>query len=103
MSRKSGFWLYRSTRVPILAGRIMAFATSVPELFVGITSALAGKSALALGNVIGANIINLTLVIGIAILLGRGIKIESKKTKTDALYRVGIASLPMVLMIICPK
>ena len=79
---------------------IMAFATSIPELFVGITSALAGKSALALGNVIGANIINLTLVVGIAILLGRGIKIESKKTKTDALYMVFIASLPMILMII---
>ncbi len=79
---------------------IMAFATSIPELFVGVTSALAGKSALALGNVIGANIINLTLVIGIAILLGRGIKIESKKTKTDSLYMVLIAALPMVLMII---
>ena len=79
---------------------IMAFATSIPELFVGVTSAIAGKSALALGNVIGANIINLTLVIGIAILLGRGIKIESRKTKTDSLYMVGIAALPMVLMII---
>jgi len=79
---------------------IMAFATSIPELFVGITSALAGKSALALGNVIGANIINLTLVVGIAILLGRGIKIESKKTKTDSLYMVFIAALPMILMII---
>ncbi|MBU3941455.1 MAG: sodium:calcium antiporter [Nanoarchaeota archaeon] len=79
---------------------IMAFATSIPELFVGITSAIAKNPALALGNVIGANIINLTLVIGIAILLGRGIKIESKKTKTDSLYMVFIAALPMVLMII---
>jgi len=79
---------------------IMAFATSIPELFVGITSALTKNPALALGNVIGANIINLTLVIGIAILLGKGIKIESKKTKTDALYMVGIAALPMVLMVI---
>ncbi len=79
---------------------IMAFATSIPELFVGITSALAKNPALALGNVIGANIINLTLVIGIAVLLGRGIKIESKKTKTDSLYMVFITALPMVLMVI---
>ena len=79
---------------------IMAFATSIPELFVGITSAIAKNPALSLGNVIGANIINLTLVIGIAVLLGRGIKIESRKTKTDALYMVFIAALPMVLMII---
>jgi len=79
---------------------IMAFATSIPELFVGITSAIAKNPALSLGNVIGANIINLTLVIGIAVLLGRGIKIKSRKTKTDALYMVFIATLPIVLIII---
>ena len=79
---------------------IMAFATSLPELFVGITSALAKNPALSLGNIIGANIIDLTLVVGIVILIGRGIKIESRKTKTDALYMVFIAALPMVLMLI---
>jgi len=77
---------------------IMAIATSLPELFVGISSALAKNTALALGNVIGANILDLTLVIGIAILLKRGIVIESKKTKTDALYMFFIAALPFVLM-----
>ncbi len=79
---------------------IMAFATSLPELFVGITSALAKNPALSLGNIIGANIIDLTLVVGVVILIGRGIKIESRKTKTDALYMVFIAALPMVLMLI---
>ncbi|GAH91945.1 unnamed protein product, partial [marine sediment metagenome] len=42
---------------------LMAFATSLPELFVGITSALNHKPALSFGNVIGSNIINLTLVV----------------------------------------
>ncbi len=79
---------------------IMAFATSIPELFVGITSAIAKNPALSLGNVIGSNIIDLTLVIGIVILLGKGINIKSKKTKIDALYMVFIAALPMVLMVI---
>ncbi|MFC1728125.1 sodium:calcium antiporter [Nanoarchaeota archaeon] len=76
---------------------IMAFATSIPELFVGITSAIAKTPALALGTVIGANIIDLTLVIGVAIILSRGIKIESSKTKKDSLYMFGIASVAMVL------
>jgi cation:H+ antiporter len=79
---------------------IMAFSTSIPELFVGITSALAGNSALALGTVIGANIANLTVVAGVAIVLSRGIKIKSSKTKKDALYMFFIALLPIALMLI---
>ena len=78
---------------------IMAFSTSIPELFVGITAALAKNSALALGTVIGANIIDLTIVIGISIILARGIKIQSKKIQKDALYMVFIAALPIVLML----
>jgi len=78
---------------------IMAFSTSIPELFVGITSAMAKNSALALGTVIGANIIDLTIVIGVAVILARGIKIPSKKTQKDALYMVFIAALPIGLML----
>jgi len=58
---------------------IMAFATSIPELFVGISSALQGNPALSLGNVIGASIIDLTLITGIFIVLARGIKLDSKR------------------------
>ena len=79
---------------------VMAFSTSIPELFVGITSAMAKNSALALGTVIGANIADLTFVIGIAIILAGNIKIESKKTQKDALYMVFIAALPIVLMLV---
>jgi cation:H+ antiporter len=77
---------------------LIAFATSVPELFVGISSALQNNTALSLGNVIGSNILNLTLIAGIIILLKRGIMIESKKTKADALYMFFIIALPFVLM-----
>lgn len=76
---------------------IVAFATSVPELFVGIASGIAKNTALALGTIIGANIINLTLIVGITILLGRGVKIKSKKIKIDALYMVLITALPIIL------
>ena len=79
---------------------VMAFSTSIPELFVGITSALAKNSALALGTVIGANIANLTFVIGIAVILARSIKIESKKIQKDALYMVFIAAIPIGLMLL---
>src|SRR4030042_3732889 len=57
---------------------IMAIATSLPELFVGISSALLGNPALSLGNIIGANILNLTIVSGIIILMGKEIKTDKK-------------------------
>lgn len=77
---------------------IVALATSIPELFVGITSALEGNPKLSVGNVIGANIIDLTLVIGIVTILRRGIKVETKAVRTDTLYMFIIAALPLILM-----
>jgi len=50
---------------------IMAMATSFPEILVSISSSLAGVSDLALGNAIGSNVVNLSLVIGITAVAGR--------------------------------
>lgn len=84
----------------ILAFVLMAFSTSIPEIFVGISSALENTPALALGTVIGSNIADLTLVAGVAALLGRGLKIHSKRIRKDAYWMIGIAVLPVVLMAI---
>ena len=78
---------------------ILAFATSLPEFFVGISSAINHTPAIILGTVIGSNIANLTIIIGIPVLLSRGIKIHSKKTKKDSLWMVGMMILPLVFMI----
>ena len=79
---------------------ILAIGTSIPELFVGISSALNKSTSISLGNVIGANIADITFVIGIPILLVRGFKIKSKETVKDSFIMVIIASLPLTLMII---
>lgn len=78
---------------------IVAFTTSVPELFVGISSAIAKTPSIALGNVIGANILDLTLVIAIASLLGGGMKIQSKTLKRDSILMFLVALAPIVLMV----
>lgn len=44
---------------------IVAFGTSAPELVVNVISALDGHSAITLGNVIGSNIINILIILGI--------------------------------------
>lgn len=49
---------------------IVSFATSAPELIVSIKAALEGYPDLALGNVVGSNIANLGLVLGITVILG---------------------------------
>ncbi|MEM2916717.1 MAG: sodium:calcium antiporter [Candidatus Woesearchaeota archaeon] len=82
----------------IAAFILMAFCTSLPELFVGISSALAGKPTISLGNVIGSNIVDLTLIAGIVILLARGIRIERKIIPREVFGMVFLTALPVVLM-----
>lgn len=49
---------------------VVSFATSAPELLVSLNAALTGFSDIALGNVIGSNIANIGLVLGITAVIG---------------------------------
>lgn len=49
----------------IIGMTIVAFGTSVPELFIGIQSVRSGSPGLAMGNVVGSNIANVLLVLGL--------------------------------------
>lgn len=53
----------------VIALTFVALGTSLPELVTAITSLVKGHGSLSLGNVIGANILNLVLVSGVAIVL----------------------------------
>lgn len=68
---------------PVVIGlTVVAFGTSAPEFVVGLIAALRGASDVVLGNIIGSNISNIGLILGIAALLspliiqGRLIKVE---------------------------
>lgn len=50
---------------------VVAFATSAPELFVSVRAALKQSSNIALGNVIGSNIANIALVLGLTAIIFR--------------------------------
>lgn len=55
---------------PLLIGlTVVAYGTSAPEIIVGIHAAGAGHGDVALGNVIGSNIANVGLILGIAVLI----------------------------------
>ncbi|MER2559815.1 MAG: calcium/sodium antiporter [Myxococcaceae bacterium] len=63
--------LARALGVPqLLIGlTVVAYGTSAPEVVVGVKASLAGSGAIALGNVIGSNIANLGLILGLTTLL----------------------------------
>ena len=56
----------------VIAATLVAFGTSLPELITGITSAKKGHGDLAIGNVIGANILNILFVVGASASVTRG-------------------------------
>lgn len=74
-----GNWLLKSAvaislnlNIPkiVIGMTVVSFATSAPELIVSIKAALDGFPDLALGNVVGSNIANLGLVLGVTVILG---------------------------------
>lgn len=86
-----GNWLLKAAiglslrlRIPkiVIGMTVVSFATSMPELIVSINSALDGHPDIALGNVIGSNIANLGLVLGIVIILST-IEVEKSFYKID--------------------
>lgn len=55
---------------PLIIGlTVVAFGTSAPELAVSVSSSLAGNSDVALGNVVGSNILNVLLILGLSALI----------------------------------
>ena len=48
---------------------VVSFATSAPELLVSLNAALSGSPAMAINNVVGSNIANIGLVLGITALI----------------------------------
>jgi len=68
---------------PFIIGiTIVAFATSAPELAVSLQAALAGADDVAIGNVVGSNIANIGLILGICAVL-RPVKIEARILALD--------------------
>lgn len=77
---------------------ILAIGTSLPELFVGITSAIEGAPNIALGVVLGSNIANIGLVTGLVALIVGKINIHGEYFKRDVGLALIAGLLPLALM-----
>lgn len=83
-------------RVPefIIGLTVIAVGTSTPELVVSVLSAIAGKSDVAIGNVVGSNIFNVFVILGICALV-RPLPLTAGNVRRDIPFGV-IASLLLV-------
>jgi cation:H+ antiporter len=104
----AGEWLVKSLmriarflgwREFVVAFFIMAFATSMPNLFVGISSTLHKIPQLSFADVVGANVVDLTLAIALATLIAKGLPAESRLIQNSAIFTISIAILPLLLIL----
>jgi len=77
---------------------LLALATSLPELVVGVAAALENEPNLALGNVLGSNIADLSLVIGGAALVGGTVAVRGIFLRQDVFYAFLAGAAPMILL-----
>lgn len=76
---------------------VVAFGTSAPELFVSIRAALEGTPDIAMGNVVGSNICNLALVMGVTALI-KPIVVHKDSLKIDWPVTMGASLLLYAIM-----
>lgn len=82
----------------VLAFMVMSFGSALTNLSVGVSSALKGTPELALGNVLGNNVVIFTLVMAMAIFVANGLSIDSRLVKKSALFAVIASLLPVLLL-----
>ena len=66
----------------IVGATVIAFATSSPELSVSVNAALAGKPQIGLGDALGSNVVNVSLILALALLIS-GIQSSRDSIKRD--------------------
>lgn len=83
---------------PLVVGlTLVAFATSAPELVVSVDASLKGHGDISIGNVVGSNICNIALILGVCAMI-TPLTVNKKLFKVDVLLMIGSAA---VLSIFC--
>ena len=84
---------------PLVVGlTVVAFGTSSPELAVSVGAALDGKGDVAVGNVIGSNICNIALILGLCACI-RPIHVHMQLLRFDVPVAIGVASAAFVVLL----
>jgi len=82
---------------PLIVGlTVVAFATSAPELLVSLVAAVKGSSGISLGNILGSNVANIALILGLSALFNP-LAVDPILVRRDIPFLVGISALFWVL------
>ena len=81
----------------VIALSIVAIGTSLPELFISLFASLRGHASLAIGNIIGSNISNILLILGVVASAGP-LNVSVEIANRDVWVMLGVAILGLVLM-----
>ncbi|MDO8486616.1 MAG: hypothetical protein Q7S77_02900 [Candidatus Staskawiczbacteria bacterium] len=96
----ASFAKYLGWKEFITAFFVMSIAGSLPNLFVDIGAALRGFPQLAFGDILGGNLVDLTLVMALAIFMSEGfLPAESKMVQRSAIFMAVISVLPLFLIL----
>ena len=83
---------------PLIVGlTVVALGTSVPEALVSVQAAIGHQGGIALGNVIGSNILNIALILGLSSLI-HPLKVDSHIVKADVPLLTGATFMLVVLL-----
>ncbi|RTZ78647.1 MAG: sodium:calcium antiporter [SAR324 cluster bacterium] len=83
---------------PLIVGlTVVALGTSVPEALVSVQAAIGHQGGIALGNVIGSNILNIALILGLSSLI-LPLKVDSHIVKADVPLLTGATFMLVVLL-----
>jgi cation:H+ antiporter len=83
---------------PLFVGlTIVGFGTSSPELSASLAATLQGASGVSVGNVVGSNIFNIAVILGVAAAF-RPIRIEFAAIRRDVAVAVGAATVPWIAL-----
>ncbi len=84
---------------PLVVGlTVVAFGTSAPELVVSLKAALLGNSSISIGNVIGSNIANIALIVGIASLI-RPMDVHANVIRREIPIMIGVSMMLILFLI----
>ncbi len=81
----------------IIGFLVISIGTSLPEFGTAVMSSLSGKGIITVGNVIGASIIDITVVLGLMAVIGKRIKLKGGLVRKSALPILIFLLLPLLL------
>ena len=82
---------------PLVVGlTVVALGTSTPELAVSVQAALAGQGDVALGNVVGSNVINVLVILGLSAII-TPLVVSKQLVRRDVPFLIGVSALVLLL------